>query len=119
MSEVVVKARGLLEERRSELRGELEEVERALRALGGRASGTPKNHHRSRRRRKPGRSRKRGSRERREAALVEFAKRNAEASNREIAKALKVSPSYVSQMLARLGKAGALERRDGRLVVRA
>jgi hypothetical protein len=51
------------------------------------------------------------------SSLVAEARRAPGASNAELAKALGVTPSYVSQLLAEGKKTGRLSRRKGKLVV--
>ena len=115
MSDAITQARDLLSARLREIEGEERQLRAALEELGG--SSTPRRQ-RSESPIKPSRRRrrKRIPRQEREAALLEAAKTNPEASNKELADAIGLKPGSVSGMLVQLKKQGRLERRGGRLV---
>lgn len=114
MPEAVEKARSLLEERREELRSELDQIEQALAGLNGRRRG-------------PGRPRKSGStargsggkrrRRRKGGTRAEHALKhvtaNPGATAGEIAKAMGIKPNYVYRVMADLESDGKV-RKDGK-----
>jgi CRP-like cAMP-binding protein len=117
MADTLTNARKLIEARLAEVRQEIAQLDRALRDLG--TSGRQPSQSRPRRSATP--SRRRGetvSRSERMNSLAAQARKAPEATNAELAKALKVTPSYISQLLAEGRKTGLIARRSGKLVVR-
>ncbi|MGA8745424.1 MAG: hypothetical protein WB507_06145 [Solirubrobacterales bacterium] len=139
MADKITEAKDLISSRLSEIEDEASALRQALSSLGG---GSPV----STRKRGPGRPkgsggrpkgsgtqpssdeqpttgarkkrrRRRGSTSQREADLLTFAAANPEAKTKEIAKALKIQPNYVSNLLGKLKKAGKIKRVNGKLVV--
>jgi sugar-specific transcriptional regulator TrmB len=104
----VDKARALLEERRDELRGELDQIERALAGLSGtrRRSGGPRTASPA------GRRRRRRGGTRADHALGHI-REHPGASASEIAKAMGIKPNYVYRVMAGLEKEG-LARKEGK-----
>jgi hypothetical protein len=113
MADALNDARQLIEARLREVRDELVRLERVLGDLGG---GAPARGRRRARRTRPAR-RRTGTREERMNSLVAEARKTPAASNAELAKALGVTPSYVSQLLAEGRKTGRVARRNGKLAV--
>lgn len=125
MYDALAEARSVLEERARTLRAELTMVESAISVLSGAAL--------QRVRRKPGpstapkekpperrgasRTRTRQTREQREREVINYARANPAASNRSIAKALGITPPYVTRLMKSLGDSGTVVRKSGRLVV--
>jgi sugar-specific transcriptional regulator TrmB len=112
-SDAVDKARALLEQRRDELRSELDKIESALSRLGGGCSA----------RRGPGRPRgsrspaRTGGRRRRGGTrgdqALKFVASKPGATAGEVASALGIKPNYVYRVMAGLEKDGKV-RKDGK-----
>jgi hypothetical protein len=116
MADTLTYARQMIEARLREVRDELASLESALRNLGGRtggrrASGTKRSTSPRRR------GRKTATRDERMQALATQARKTPGASNAELARALGVTPSYISQLLTAGKKTGRVARRNGKLVV--
>ena len=117
MTDALNEARRLIETRLREVRGELAHLERVLRDLAVGTDGQGRR--RPRRSAAPSRSgrRKTATREQRMNSLVAEARKAPTATNAALAKALGVTPSYTSQLLAEGRKTGRIARRNGKLVV--
>jgi sugar-specific transcriptional regulator TrmB len=106
-SDAVDKARALLQQRRTELQGELKQVERALKGLGGgKAAG-----------RRPARAAAAGGkrrRRRRGGTRAEHALQHLEqhpgATAPEIAAVLGIKPNYVYRVMAELQRDGKVNK---------
>lgn len=114
MADALNDARKLIEGRLQEVREELAHLERVLRDLGGHA---PRRRGRKARRTPTSRRRGTATREERMKSLIAQARKAPGSSNAELAKALGVTPSYVSQLLAEGRKTGRVQRRNGKLVI--
>ena len=113
-ADTVDKARALLEERRQELRAELDQIERALRGLGGarRGPGRPRGSGKGSGTRAPAKRRRRRGGTRADHALAHV-EANPGATASEIASAMGIKPNYVYRVLAELEK-DARVRKDGK-----
>jgi hypothetical protein len=115
MADTLTDARLLIEGRLAELRKETTQLERALRALVGGGNGRPPRQRRAANSRR--RQGKTVTRAQRMDSLANQARKAAGASNAELAKALGVTPSYISQLLAEGKRTGRVFRRKGKLIV--
>jgi hypothetical protein len=118
MADTLTDAQQMIEARLREVRDELASLESALRNLGRRtggrrASGTNRSTSPRRRRRKT------ATRDERMQALAAQARKTPGASNPELARALGVTPSYISQLLTAGKNTGGVARRNGKLVVQS
>ena len=115
-SDAVDKAKALLEQRRTELQSELDQIESALSGLGGtrRGPGRPRGSRSSSTRPSSGGKRRRRRRggTRGDHAL-KFVTDNPGATAGEIATAMGIKPNYVYRVMAELEKDGKV-RKDGK-----
>ena len=114
-ADTVDKARALLEERRQELRAELDQIESALRGLGGtrRGPGRPRGSgSKTSGTRTPAKRRRRRGGTRADHALAHI-EANPGATAAEIASAMGIKPNYVYRVMAELEKDGHV-RKDGK-----
>ena len=114
-SDAVDKARALLEERRNELRSELDQIESALSGLnhnGRRGPGRPRGSRSSARSGSGKRRRRRRGGTRADHAL-KFVDANPGATAGEIASSMGIQPNYVYRVMAELEKDGKV-RKDGK-----
>ena len=127
MSDAMTRARALLEARAGELRDEISMIDEALKSFSpNRAAGSRAGRKRAQKRssarparpRRQARRSKRIPRAEREQALLAFARMNPEATNKRIAKELRVTPGYVSQMIKGLSEGGSIKRKNGKLSVK-
>ena len=110
-SDAVDKARALLEQRRNELRSELDKIESALSGLGGSARRGPGRPRGSRSPARTGSRRRRGGTRGDQALAFVASKPGATAG--EVASALGIKPNYVYRVMAGLEKDGKV-RKDGK-----
>jgi sugar-specific transcriptional regulator TrmB len=114
-SDAVDRARSLLEQRRDELRSELDQIEAALSGLGGssrRGPGRPRGSRSATRSNDSKRRRRRRGGTRAEHALKVVAD-SPGATASEIAAAMGIKPNYVYRVMAELEKDGKV-RKDGK-----
>ena len=112
-SDAVGKARDLLEQRRDELRAELNQIESALSGLAHRRRGPGRPRGSRSTQAAPGRRRRRRRGGTRAEHALRFVEGNPGATAGEIAAAMGIKPNYVYRVMAELEKDGKV-RKDGK-----
>jgi hypothetical protein len=113
---VLDEAKGLVEKRLAELDGERQQLERALKELGGNATGKRSPGRRSSASSKPGprrRQKRRSGAPTRGIEMLDIIGKQPGAGTSDIAKAMKIKPNYLYRLAGDAEREG-LVRKDGR-----